>query len=153
MFLECMIHCMAIIGRPPSLSRLVSCNVTFPILTRDLFKSDKLSEDTWEIGVSVKLLCYIVVVTWLLKNTSLLGFFSLRHFGHLSHSCIKLVITVFASLYFQTFWPKWLNFFAHFKNVLVCDRKKTASAYIWNNGFRKLIFWKMRTAFPNLILT
>ena len=26
---------------------------------------------------------------------------------------------------FQTFWPKWLNFFGHFKNISVCDRKQT----------------------------
>jgi len=34
-------------------------------------------------------------------------FFSLKHFGHLSQ--------VFFSLYFQTFWPKWFNFFRSFQ--------------------------------------
>jgi len=37
---------------------------------------------------------------------------------------------VFFSLYFETFWPKWLNFFGHFKNVSICDRKTTG----WSNN-------------------
>ena len=32
---------------------------------------------------------------------------------------------MFISLYFQTFWPKWLIFFGHFKNTSVYDRKMT----------------------------
>jgi len=31
-------------------------------------------------------------------------FWSVTHFSHLSHSCIKLAVTVFISLYFQTLW-------------------------------------------------
>jgi len=64
-------------------------------------------------------------------------FFSLRHFGHfllrqighwnISVICFtfifKLAVTVFTSLYFQTFCPKWLIFFGHFENILVYDRK------------------------------
>jgi len=47
--------------------------------------------------------------------------FLLRHFGHWNISVIclavvlKLAITVFFSLYLQTFWPKWLNFFQSFQ--------------------------------------
>ena len=51
--------------------------------------------------------------------------FSLKHFSHLSHSCIKTCHNSVFSLYFQTFWPKWLNFFLSFKNVSVYDRKMT----------------------------
>jgi len=32
---------------------------------------------------------------------------------------------VFISLYFEMFWPKWLNFFNHFKNISVYDQKNT----------------------------
>jgi len=39
----------------------------------------------------------------------------------------KLAITVFISLHFQTLWPKWLNFFGHFKNILVYNWKKRVS--------------------------
>ena len=45
----------------------------------------------------------------------------LRHFCHWNISVIcltvvlNLAITVFFSLYFQTFWPKWLNFFRSFQ--------------------------------------
>ena len=43
-------------------------------------------------------------------------FFSSRHFGHLSHSCIKTPRNRAFSPYFQTFWPKWVNFFRSFQN-------------------------------------
>jgi len=36
---------------------------------------------------------------------------------------LKLAVTVFISVYFKTFWPKWLNFFGHFTNISACDRK------------------------------
>ena len=48
----------------------------------------------------------------------------LRYFGHLLHSCIKTRPKSVFSLYFQTFWPKWLTFFGHFKNLSVYDQKK-----------------------------
>jgi len=57
-------------------------------------------------------------------------FWSLKHFGHLSHSCIKTRHNTVFSLYFQTFWPKLRNFFGHFKNVSVYDRKKHSSGLI-----------------------
>ena len=38
---------------------------------------------------------------------------------------LKLAVTVFISLYFQIFWPKWLNFCRSFQKILVYDRKKT----------------------------
>jgi len=41
--------------------------------------------------------------------------FLLRHFGHLSHSCIKTRHNNGFSLYFQTFWSKWLNLFRSFQ--------------------------------------
>jgi len=56
------------------------------------------------------------------------GHFLLRHFGHWNISVIcftfvsKLTITVFFSLYFQTFWPKWLNVFSFWSMT-----KKTSS--------------------------
>ena len=37
---------------------------------------------------------------------------------------VKLAVTVFISLYFQTFFPKWLNFFPSFKNISAYDREK-----------------------------
>jgi len=66
-------------------------------------------------------------------------FFLLRHFcdflmwqfGHWNVSVIcptvvlKLAITAFFSLYFQTFWPKWLNFFQSFQNHFHLSLKKT----------------------------
>jgi len=66
-------------------------------------------------------------------------FFLLRHFSHFCWDILvicltvvsKLAITMFISLYFQTFWPKWLNFFSHFKNILVSmiekKQKKSSS--------------------------
>ena len=71
--------------------------------------------------------------------SSRLFFFSLKHFGqfllrHFDHwnisvICLKVVwklaVTVlFIRRYFQTFWPKWLNFFRLFQITLVYDRKK-----------------------------
>jgi len=50
------------------------------------------------------------------------GHLLVRYFGHWDISVIcltavsKLAVTVFFSLYFQTFWPKWLNFFRSFQN-------------------------------------
>jgi len=49
--------------------------------------------------------------------------FSLRNLGHRDISVIcltvvwKLAATMFISLYFQTFWPKWLNFFRSFQKT------------------------------------
>jgi len=45
-------------------------------------------------------------------------FLSLKHFGHLSHSCHKTCHKSVFSLYFQTFWLKWLIFFAAISNTL-----------------------------------
>ena len=42
-------------------------------------------------------------------------FWSLIHFGHLSHSCIKTHHNSVFSLYIQTLRPKWLNFFRPFQ--------------------------------------
>jgi len=48
-------------------------------------------------------------------------FVSLRHFGYWNVSVIcltvvlKLTVTVFFSLYFQTIWPKWFNVFQSFQ--------------------------------------
>jgi len=53
-----------------------------------------------------------------------------RHFGHWDISVIcltvvfKLAVAVFINLFFQIFWPKWFNFFGHFKKISVYDRKK-----------------------------
>ena len=49
------------------------------------------------------------------------GHFLLRHFDHwnISVICLTVAVTlavaVFFSLYFQTFWPKWLNCFWSFQ--------------------------------------
>ena len=43
-------------------------------------------------------------------------FWSLKHFGHLSHSCIKTSCNRFFSSYFYTFWPNWLKFFRSFQD-------------------------------------
>jgi len=56
--------------------------------------------------------------------------FLLGHFGHLDVSVIcltvvlKLAEAVFISLYFQTFWPKWVNFSGYLENISDSDRKK-----------------------------
>jgi len=62
---------------------------------------------------------------------TLLSFFAetfwlLRCFGHLSHSYVKTCHSSahYISLYLQTFWLKWLNFFGNFKNISVYDWKK-----------------------------
>jgi len=62
--------------------------------------------------------------------------FLLRHFGHwnLSAICLtvvlKLAVAVCFSLYFQIFWPKWLNFFWSFQNDFGPWPKKN-SVRIW----------------------
>ena len=38
---------------------------------------------------------------------------------------LKLAIAVFISLYFQTFWPNWLNFVRPFQNIFGLWRKNT----------------------------
>ena len=67
------------------------------------------------------------------EYNSISGFFSLRHFGHcvLRHFChwnisliclttvLKRAVKVFSNLYFQTFWPKWVNSFGHCNNIVV----------------------------------
>jgi len=58
--------------------------------------------------------------------------FLLRHFGHwnISVTCLtvvlKLAITVFFSLYFQKFGPKWFNFFRPFQKCFSLWPKKIA---------------------------
>jgi len=68
-------------------------------------------------------------------------FFSLKHFGHLFHGCIKARrIKVFLSMYFQTFWPEWLNFFRSFrkrfgpwpKNSVELDERSLVSVLVKN---------------------
>jgi len=72
----------------------------------------------------------VLRVTWLRTVLCCLFFFftktfwSLKHFSHLSQSCSKTCHNSVFSLYFQTFWPKWLNFFQLFQNVLVYYCKK-----------------------------
>jgi len=62
--------------------------------------------------------------------------FLLRPFGHWTISVIcltvafKLTVAVFISIYFQTLWPKWLNFFRSFqKHFGPWPKKKTVSKY------------------------
>jgi len=60
-------------------------------------------------------------------------FWSLKHFDHLSHSCIKTHHNSVFSLYFQTFSPKWLNFFRSFQKRFSLWPKKTACrARLWS---------------------
>ena len=89
----------------------------------------------------VYLQCFLALLRkWLVWNLFFFALrhfdhFLLRHFGHWNISVIcltvvlKLTVTVFLSLHFQTFRPKWLNFFDHFKIILVYDRKKKQ---VWN---------------------
>ena len=79
-------------------------------------------------------------------------FFSLRHSGHFcweilvtetfSVICLtvvlKLAVTVFISRYFQTFWPKWLNFLRSFQNHSGLWPNKTACKSCWAMAFS---FW------------
>jgi len=64
-------------------------------------------------------------------------FWSLRHSGHLSHSCIETrhnSDSPFISLYFLTFLPKYdLIFFSHFKTFLSKTRK-TGPDHLNNSG-------------------
>jgi len=48
-----------------------------------------------------------------------------------SQCALKLAATVFISLHFQAFWPKWHTFFGHFKNLSVFDRKMTETKQAW----------------------
>jgi len=66
--------------------------------------------------------------------------FLLMHFGHWNISVIcftvvlKLAITVYFSLHFRTFWPKWLNFFRSFQNRFGLWPKKPrhTTPFCWN---------------------
>jgi len=42
---------------------------------------------------------------------------------------LKLAVTVFTRLLFQTSWPNWLNFFGHFKQNSVYDWKNNPSLW------------------------
>jgi len=57
--------------------------------------------------------------------------FSLRHFGHLSHSCIETRHCSISNLYFQTFWPKWLNFF---RSIQKTFRSMTEKQQLWRKA-------------------
>jgi len=46
---------------------------------------------------------------------------------------LKLAVTVFTSLHFQTFWPTSLYIFGHFKNISVLVRKMTENQSRWNS--------------------
>ena len=48
----------------------------------------------------------------------------------------KLTVTVFVSLYFHRFWPKWLNFFRPFQKHFDPWPKKTQSP-IWETPFHE----------------
>jgi len=54
-------------------------------------------------------------------------FWSLKHFGHLSHTCINLKLTtkVFFSLYVEAFWLKSLNFFSVISKAFQSMTKKS----------------------------
>ena len=74
------------------------------------------------------------------------GHFSLRHFGQwkILVICLTFVSTLTSnsvfSVYFQTFWPKWLNFFGHFENVPVYDQKMTEK----KNSCSLIVLWTFR---------
>jgi len=61
-------------------------------------------------------------------------FWSLKHFGHLSRSCIKTRRNSVFRLYFQTFWPKWLNCFRSFQNHFG----------LWPKKWRSIIYTTLR---------
>ena len=69
-------------------------------------------------------------------------FWSLKHFGHLSHSCVKTCCNSVYNLYFQTSWAKWLG---HFKKILVYDWNKTQVASI---TFHSLLKQGFQTFLP-----
>jgi len=57
------------------------------------------------------------------------GICSLKHFDHLSHSCVKslkLTTKVLFSLYFQTFWQKWQFYSVISKTFRSMTEKRTA---------------------------
>ena len=72
--------------------------------------------------------------TWVFLSLKHFGHFLQRHFCHWNVSIIyltvvsKLPITVFISLYFQTFWPKW-HFFRTFRKRFGLWPKKTVLDY------------------------
>ena len=51
-------------------------------------------------------------------------FGSLKHFGHLSQSCIRTRHKCFLVYIFEHSYRNDIIFFGRFKNVSVCDRKK-----------------------------
>ena len=56
-------------------------------------------------------------------------FWSLKHFDHLSNSGIESRHNSVFSLYFQTFWPKWLDFFRSFqKRFSLWPRKNSLNS-------------------------
>jgi len=52
------------------------------------------------------------------------AFFSLKHFSHLSHSCIKTCPKSVQPVFSNILTKMTSIFFSHFENVSVCDRKK-----------------------------
>jgi len=84
-------------------------------------------------------------------------FFSPRHFGHIwwyilvaetfwsfVSVVLKLTVTVFFSLYFQTFWPKRLYFFRSFQNQFGLWPKKNRSVQHTICRHSLPVFWSWK---------
>jgi len=100
--------------------------------------------------------CFVRLVAFISLRP--IGQLLLRHFGlwDMPVICLtvvsKFAVMVFISLYFQTFWPNWLNFFCHFKNI--CGRKKTAPlccGRIVGQAKHKLFSFSIRFVFLRLV--
>ena len=84
----------------------------------------------------VLMFCFI----WSAMKVTVKCFFSLRHFGHLFHSCIKTHRNrVHCSLTYIVRHSYWndLIFFGNFKKISVFDRKLTQVENSWN-----IMCWK-----------
>jgi len=88
------------------------------------------------VGCRIWPTAFLLFFRWDIRSIFAETFWPLKHVGHLSHSCIKTRhITVLVSLYFQTFWPKWFNFFRSFQNHFGLWPKK-------NSFVQNTVDWK-----------
>ena len=112
-------------------------------------KQKAMNEQILGHSMKVKILSYVGMrVTWL-RTVPCALFFLLNHFSHLSHSCSKTCHNSVFSLYFQTFWPKWLNYFQSFQKRFGVSLQKTACAKdLFIRHFVPTLFWWVQASYP-----
>ena len=67
-------------------------------------------------------------------------FFSLRHFSQLSIILLKLAVTVFTSLLFQTLWPNWLPFIFWMIKIRWMTKRSSRITQSWKSTVFKWCF-------------